>query len=293
MRSTGGGATHKRAAGRQRIRMAYQPGGSAELFYHKNHQGTVTDLTNSNGGAVKSYWYDAYGNVLLETGSTLTRGFTYTGRERHARSGLYYYRARFYDPILGRFLSEDPIGLLGGVNLYAYVGNDPVNWIDPLGLDLLNNLANLFAGMGSVLSFGLTDVVNDLTGASSMVDECSGWHSTGEWTGVGLSVAIGGAGGLEKGLAKAANAEWSHWIPIRLRSVPDFIKNSRLNGQYMNIFEHALNDPYRYRFMPNAWKAANPINPGLLRQLNRMPPWVKGSIAGATYGVFSMTKNGR
>jgi RHS repeat-associated protein len=60
-------------------------------------------------------------------------GFTFTSRERHARSGLYYYRARFYSPVLGRFLSPDPIGHLGGVNLYAYVLNDPVNLIDPLG----------------------------------------------------------------------------------------------------------------------------------------------------------------
>ncbi len=60
--------------------------------------------------------------------------FRYTGREYDAESGLYYYRARYYDPALGRFLSEDPIGLEGGINPYAYVGNDPVNNRDPSGL---------------------------------------------------------------------------------------------------------------------------------------------------------------
>ncbi|WP_157835386.1 RHS repeat-associated core domain-containing protein, partial [Xanthomonas sp. SHU 166] len=59
--------------------------------------------------------------------------YQYTGRERDA-SGLYYYRARYYAPSLGRFLSEDPIGLAGGVNPYAYVRGSPVVLTDPLGL---------------------------------------------------------------------------------------------------------------------------------------------------------------
>ncbi|GAB4351248.1 MAG: hypothetical protein Kow0099_35260 [Candidatus Abyssubacteria bacterium] len=91
-------------------------------------------MTDMNGQTAKSYEYDAYGNILQETGPSLTGGFTYTARELHTRSGLYYYRARFYDPRTGRFLTQDPIGHLGGVNLYAYVGNDGVNFIDPLGL---------------------------------------------------------------------------------------------------------------------------------------------------------------
>src|SRR5207253_7804275 len=58
----------------------------------------------------------------------------YTGRESDS-TGLYYYRARYYHPGLARFISEDPIGLRGGVNFYAYVGNDPLRYMDPLGLD--------------------------------------------------------------------------------------------------------------------------------------------------------------
>ena len=81
-----------------------------------------------------AFTYDAFGNAVLETGVALVDEFGYTGRERHDRSGLYYYRNRFYSPQLGRFISQDPIGMLGGTNLYAYVGNDPVNWVDPLGL---------------------------------------------------------------------------------------------------------------------------------------------------------------
>jgi RHS repeat-associated protein len=88
----------------------------------------------SIGSTVKSYKYDAFGNILQETGPTINRGFTYTSRPWHGRSGLYYYRARWYSPELGRFLTPDPVGPSGGVNLYAYVRNDPTNFFDPWGL---------------------------------------------------------------------------------------------------------------------------------------------------------------
>lgn len=71
--------------------------------------------------------------MLLAEGSASTR-YTYTGREADAEVGLMYYRARWYDPQLGRFLSEDPIGLDGGMNMYSYVGNNPINFNDPSGL---------------------------------------------------------------------------------------------------------------------------------------------------------------
>jgi RHS repeat-associated protein len=94
----------------------------------------VTELLNQSGGIVKTYRYDAFGNILQETGPTWNRGFTYTGRERHYRSGLYYYRARWYDAQTGRFITQDPILWGGGINLYGYVGNNPVNYYDPYGL---------------------------------------------------------------------------------------------------------------------------------------------------------------
>jgi RHS repeat-associated protein len=108
--------------------------GGADYFYHKNHLGSVTEITDSNQTVVNSYAYDAFGNILSETGSLAHNPFTYTGREYHVPSGLYYYRARFYDPQLGRFITQDPIGHLGGMNLYAYVGNAPSIFADPLGL---------------------------------------------------------------------------------------------------------------------------------------------------------------
>jgi len=106
----------------------------ADFFYHKNHQGSITEITDINGNIAKMYKYDAFGRKYFESGPSLVDEFAYTARQRHDRTGLYYYRNRFYNPQLGRFLSQDPIGITGGTNLYAYVGNSPVNYVDPLGL---------------------------------------------------------------------------------------------------------------------------------------------------------------
>ena len=63
-------------------------------------------------------------------------GYAFTGREWDPETGLYYYRARYYDPNAGRFISEDPIGFDGGVNFYSYVLNRPTRFVDPFGLDI-------------------------------------------------------------------------------------------------------------------------------------------------------------
>jgi RHS repeat-associated protein len=105
----------------------------ALAFYHADGLGSITSLTDATGSAVAAYTRDAFGSSLQTAGS-ITNPFRYTGREWDAETGLYYYRARYYDPQIGRFISEDPIGLNGGLDLYAYVGNSPTNFDDPSGL---------------------------------------------------------------------------------------------------------------------------------------------------------------
>jgi RHS repeat-associated protein len=78
------------------------------------------------------YSYEPFGNTT-SSGLSVSNPAQYTGRENDG-TGLYYYRARYYDPVLGRFVSEDPIGFLGGSNFYRYVSNDPSDLIDPFGL---------------------------------------------------------------------------------------------------------------------------------------------------------------
>ena len=97
--------------------------------------GTVRDVVNSQGQVRNHLVYDAFGKVVSETNAAVDFLFGYTGRERDEETGLHYYRARYYDPAVGRFVSEDPIGFAAGdANLYRYVGNEVTNATDPSGL---------------------------------------------------------------------------------------------------------------------------------------------------------------
>ncbi len=108
--------------------------GGQEFFYNADHQGSVRKITDVAGLVVNSYGYDSYGRIEAST-EAIANPFTYTAREIDAESGLYFYRARYYDAVTGRFLREDPIGFdAGDVNLYRYVFNNPVNLRDPSGL---------------------------------------------------------------------------------------------------------------------------------------------------------------
>jgi RHS repeat-associated protein len=106
---------------------------SVTSYYSVDGLGSVTSLTNSAGAAAETYTYDSFGKVTASSGS-LVNPFQYTGRESDPETGLYYYRARYYDPSAGRFLSEDPIGFWAGGNFYRYVGNHSTDLVDPSGL---------------------------------------------------------------------------------------------------------------------------------------------------------------
>ena len=96
--------------------------------------GSTTELTDAGGAVTDAYLYDAFGGIVLRTGGT-TNAFTYTGRELDAPDAPYYYRARYYEAGLGRFLAEDPLKATGrSSNLYAYGNSNPVNFRDPMGL---------------------------------------------------------------------------------------------------------------------------------------------------------------
>ncbi len=100
-----------------------------------DHQGTIRDIVDSSAALLNHIKYDSFGKVTAETNAAVDFLFAYTGRERDEETGLYYYRARYYDPAVGRFVSEDPIGFLAGdANLTRYVGNGPTLSIDPMGL---------------------------------------------------------------------------------------------------------------------------------------------------------------
>jgi RHS repeat-associated protein len=102
--------------------------------YHSDALGSIIAITDGNNTVVQRYEYDAYGNITYLQDPGFKQPYAYTGREWDEESGLYYYRARYYDPGVGRFVESDPIGLAGGINRYAYVEGDPINQVDPEGL---------------------------------------------------------------------------------------------------------------------------------------------------------------
>ena len=104
------------------------------LWALTDHLNTIRDIVDSNGQVVQHIRYDTFGAVVDRTDPDLKFRFGFTGREFDEETGLLYVRARYYDPATGSFISEDPIGFGGqDENLYRYVGNDPVNNIDPEG----------------------------------------------------------------------------------------------------------------------------------------------------------------
>jgi RHS repeat-associated protein len=135
-------------------------GGGTSVF-HADGLGSITTLTNPSGATVRSYTYDSFGRIVAQTG-TVTNPYTYTSRELDPESGLFYYRARYYDSSTGRFLREDPVGGLLQrpllLNPYAYVGSNPINNVDPDGQVLLEATLLFLAGQAAAIAIAYVGV---------------------------------------------------------------------------------------------------------------------------------------
>jgi RHS repeat-associated protein len=114
---------------------------SSVYYAIKDHLNSVLALTDSSGQIVEQYRYDAWGRTTVFDGngnplalSAVGNRYLWQGREYSWKTGLYNFRARWADPVTGRWLSNDPIGISGGLNQYVFCANNPVNFIDPFGL---------------------------------------------------------------------------------------------------------------------------------------------------------------
>ncbi|MBR2837437.1 MAG: RHS repeat-associated core domain-containing protein, partial [Kiritimatiellae bacterium] len=112
--------------------------GGATYYPLTDVQGTIWGYVDSQNNVVARWQYDAWGNVLSEdispsAAALATLRYRFQGREWSAATGLINFRMRWYDAETGRWLSKDPIGLSGGLNLYAFCGNSPIAYLDPLG----------------------------------------------------------------------------------------------------------------------------------------------------------------
>ena len=160
-------------------------GAAATRFYHYNWQGSTIALTDAAGSVTARFSYSPYGEATVVEVSGLrspVSGFEITPFLFNGQfgvmaesNGLYCLQARYYSPVFRRFLSEDPAGFAGGINLYAYTGGDPVNFMDPFGLGAVG-ASGYFAGIGQVWRgygdsvgetvLGLWGLVSDPIGAA-------------------------------------------------------------------------------------------------------------------------------
>jgi RHS repeat-associated protein len=198
------------------------------FHYHADGLGSITEITNQTGTVVQRYAYSSFGKIELQLDPNFVQPYTFTSREFDVESGLYYFRLRYYDPISGRFVTEDPKRFGAGVNFYGYVDGNPIGNIDPYGLDALTHVANFSAGAGDFLSGGFMNMGNmtqrvlghraipisellrqELVasiGLSDMVDQCSTAYAVGKYTGLALGAGIIWSAGLNGG---ANSVFWS------------------------------------------------------------------------------------
>lgn len=148
-----------------------QTTGSATSYFLGDHLGSTNGLANSTGNLTALNTYDSFGR---SSNPTFPSRYQFTGREYDAFTGLQFSRARWYDSNLGRFVSEDPIGLEGGINQYGYVSNNPLNATDPFGMyeiDVHYYLTYYLAMKTGCFSQGQASAIAN---ANQMTDENAG-----------------------------------------------------------------------------------------------------------------------
>ena len=131
--------------------------------YHSDERGSIMGITDAGQNLVQSYDYDPYGKLIASSGG-LVNAFQYVGAHGVLadENGLYHMQARYYDPEARRFVNEDPLSLSAGLNLYGYVGGDPVNRIDPAGLNPLINPATIEEAIKIYIESGVGLDLRDL-----------------------------------------------------------------------------------------------------------------------------------
>ncbi|BBA36824.1 Rhs-family protein [Methylocaldum marinum] len=182
--------------------------------YHPDGLGSLLALTNATGSITATQRFDAFGQKLAGTGTVPTYG--YTGREPDA-TGLVYYRARYYDPSIGRFTARDPVGYLDGLNRYAYVGNNPINFTDPNGLLMrrvemwwdtqAKGIVNDYGGTAADVGVGFTPVgiYADVYGAATGKTLFGGQELSGWERALGLIPGVSEIAGVVRGVNKVDN----------------------------------------------------------------------------------------
>jgi RHS repeat-associated protein len=175
--------------------------GNASFAVHADALGSVLALTDSEQHVVSRYDYTAFGEVK-PVKERIAMPFLFTGARHDRETGFHYLRSRAYDPQIGRFISPDVIGIAGGINLYRYVGNNPVNLTDPSGEAIFVSALLVVAAVTAV-GAGIGALGAKLRGGSALAGAKGGAASAFIFTGAVTLAAIGGAPALGLALVGA------------------------------------------------------------------------------------------
>ncbi|CAN2536672.1 hypothetical+protein [Methylocapsa aurea] len=150
-------------------------GRGSQFYYHADGEGSIRLITNAGSTVFNRYDYDSFGRRLAVVESLPLQPYGWKGREWIAGPDIYYNRARFFDPALGRFLAEDPLGYGGGdSNLYSFAWNNPKNWSDPSGLSAAAEEGSInHATVGAILGDGIVTTAEGTTALTTGADAAS------------------------------------------------------------------------------------------------------------------------
>ncbi|MGI8437543.1 MAG: RHS repeat-associated core domain-containing protein [Chthoniobacterales bacterium] len=227
--------------------------GTAQYF-HQDRLGNVSMVTGGDGSILETYRYDAFGAPTIKSpnGATLSQSainnrFLFTGREWVPQYGFYEYRARAYNPALGRFMSEDPMGFdAGDTNLYRYCGGDPVNKTDPTGL-------------ATYIGFKLIATGIPMSNSNPFIYPGAHW----------FVYTTGSSGALQNIYSWGSNGNPGYWenspstLAQNVRAAQSFISNGNSGA----------------RFAGNS--SLDPFVAFAYSQLSRQPPHWNGALPGA------------
>jgi RHS repeat-associated protein len=244
-------------------------------YYLTDHLGTPRQIITMSGAILWSADYDAFGLAIISKQSVISN-LRYPGQYYDGETGLHYNFFRYYDPAFGRYISSDPIGLEGGINLYLYAYGNVLVYSDPTG-EFIPALVGAAIGMG----------------LEALTNPCA---TAGDILLAGLIGAVGG--GISgkyflrfgsKSLTRKTGKEWSHSIGRKMVNKyssggvrKGLNKRGGLNGSWTSPKRHYKHDPSRF---PKGWRDFGDRLPSPIRAIDRIPDWAKGSAASGGVGA--------
>jgi RHS repeat-associated protein len=257
-----------------------------EAYYHADGVGSVTTLINGQQVVVARYSYDPFGNLLAKSGPLADANvYRFSSKEYHGPSGLYYFAFRWYDPNLQRWINRDPLRnrmlslhsrrtgrtrmfpgeVFAGPNLYAYVGNIPLNAVDPYGLinwpEVGGGVLTTVGGVGSIIGGALW--TGGTEGAGAVFGGGAAMFAGGTSVGLGLTAIFHGfkdngpvktpTGGVPQGFVECLGAATGNPNLQSLASLGDTAASFALPPKWggpVSLLNNLLNPPSSY---PNSW----------------------------------------